>query len=189
MISPNSTGNSASTNYWVSAAESAAAEGNRSMADNQSQNGGNGSGIGARQFALDKLYIKDLSFEVPGAPEVFEEEQVDSRVSMNLNNSHRAVGEDAYEVVLHLSLHATVEDRTMFMLEIEQAGTFLISGYAEQEMRQLISSHCPATLFPYAREAISSTISRGGFPAILLQPINFDAVYAQAESNRERPDA
>lgn len=159
------------------------------MADNESQNGGNGSGIDSRRFALDKLYIKDLSFEVPGAPEVFENEQVDSRVNMNLNNAHRAVGEHAYEVVLHVSLHATVDDQTMFMLEIDQAGVFVIDGYDEQELRQLISSHCPATLFPYAREAISSTIGRGGFPAILLQPINFDAVYAQTESSRERPDA
>jgi preprotein translocase subunit SecB len=159
------------------------------MADNESPNGGNGSGIDPRRFSLDKLYIKDLSFEVPGAPEVFENEQVDSRVSMNLNNSHRAVGEHAYEIVLHVSLHATVDERTMFMLEIDQAGIFVISGYDEREMRQLISSQCPATLFPYAREAISSTIGRGGFPAILLQPINFDAVYAQAESGGERPDA
>jgi len=159
------------------------------MADNESQNGGNGSGVATRRFALDKLYIKDLSFEVPGAPEVFENEQVDSRVSMNLKNSHRAVGDHAYEVVLHVSLHATVDERTMFMLEIDQAGIFVIGGYDEQEMRQLISSQCPATLFPYAREAISSTIGRGGFPAILLQPINFDAVYAQTEAGGERPDA
>lgn len=159
------------------------------MIDKESQNGGNGSGAGNRHFSLEKLYVKDLSFEVPNAPAVFEDAQVDSRVNMNLNNSHQLRGDDEYEVVLHVSLHATVDDNTMFMLELDQAGLFLISGYNDMELRQLISSHCPATLFPYAREAISSTIGRGGFPAILLQPINFDAVFAQAEAERSKIDA
>ena len=158
------------------------------MAEEHKENGGNGAG-GTQQFALELIYVKDLSFEVPNAPEVYREEQSDTKVNMNLQNANKLIGENSYEVTLSISLHATIGERTMFMVEIEQAGVFRISGFAEDAMRHLISSTCPATLFPYARESISSTIARGGFPAILLQPINFDALYAQAESERGRADA
>jgi preprotein translocase subunit SecB len=158
------------------------------MAEGHKENGGNGAG-GDRQFALELVYVRDLSFEAPNAPEVYREDQSDTQVNMNLQNGHKVVGKDEYEVTLSISLHATVGERTMFMVELEQAGLFRISGFDENSMRQLISSTCPATLFPYARESISSTIARGGFPAILLQPINFDALYAQAEAERGRADA
>ena len=164
------------------------------MAEGHKENGGNGDspGNGAggdRQFALELIYVKDLSFESPNAPGVYREDQSDTQVNMNLQNGHKVVGQDEYEVTLSISLHATVGERTMFMVELEQAGLFRISGFDENSMRHLISSTCPATLFPYARESISSTVARGGFPAILLQPIDFDALYAQAEAERGRADA
>ncbi|MFW2403256.1 MAG: protein-export chaperone SecB [Gammaproteobacteria bacterium] len=158
------------------------------------ENGGNGGAAGngaggGQQFALELIYVKDMSFEVPNAPEVFTQNQAETQVNMNLQNAHKKVGDDSYEVTLTISLHATLEDRTMFMVELEQAGVFRISGFPDEAMRQLISATCPSTLFPYARESVSSMIARGGFPAILLQPINFDALFAQAEAERGRADA
>lgn len=164
------------------------------MAEEQRENGGNGEtpGNGAgggQQFALELIYVKDLSFEVPNAPDVYKENQAETQVNMNLQNAHKQVADDSYEVTLSISLHATLGDETMFMVEVEQAGVFRISGFPEETIRQLISATCPGTLFPYARETVSSTIARGGFPAILLQPINFDALFAQAEAERVRADA
>ena len=164
------------------------------MAEEHKENGGNGEAAGngaggGQQFALELIYVKDLSFEVPNAPEVYREDQSETKVDMNLQNGHRTVADDSYEVTLSISLHATLGEETLFMVELEQAGVFRISGFPDEAMRQLISAMCPATLFPYARETLSSTIAKGGFPAILLQPINFDALFAQAEAERGRADA
>ncbi|NND36291.1 MAG: protein-export chaperone SecB [Gammaproteobacteria bacterium] len=164
------------------------------MAEEQKENGGNGEAAGngaggGQRFALELIYVKDLSFEVPNAPEVYSEKHAETQVNMNLQNAHKLVADDSYEVSLSISLHATLGERTMFMVELEQAGLFRISGFPDNTMRQLISATCPATLFPYARESVSSTIARGGFPAILLQPINFDALFSQAEAERGRADA
>lgn len=159
-----------------------------STEEQQGRNAGNGNepGIGDHAFSLDKIYVRDLSFEVPDAPAVFAEDQSGTKIDMNLKNSHRELGDDNYEIVLHVTLRATVAERTMFLLEIDQAGVFLIRGYTDEELRQLVSATCPATLYPYLREAISATIGRGGFPSILLQPINFDALFARAEAERNQ---
>lgn len=158
------------------------------MAEQHAQSNGNGSGRTEqeRRFSLEKIYVKDLSFEVPNAPAIYNDAQADSKIDMNLKNSHEIVSDDLYEITLSISLHAKDGDRTIFMVEVDQAGQFLISGFSESEMRQLVSATCPSTLFPYAREAISATIGRGGFPAILLQPINFDALYASASASAEQ---
>ena len=151
---------------------------------------GNGAGLGERTFSLDKIYVKDMSFEVPHAPEVFGEDQSETKVDMNLQNSHRQVDESNYEIVLHVTLRATVGERTMFLVEIDQGRYVPDSGrYNDDQLRQLVSATCPAALYPYVREAISATIGRGGFPSILLQPINFDALFARAEAERAGPDA
>ena len=143
---------------------------------------GNGAGAGAdqRQFALQQIYVKDLSFEAPTTPADFAQEQVQPEIKMNLKNSHTAISADMYEVILHVSVHAMVEEKSIFLVEIDQAGLFFIKGYPSDEITKLIGTYCPTTLFPFVRETISSTIGKGGFPAILLQPINFDALYEQA---------
>ncbi|MDH3978250.1 MAG: protein-export chaperone SecB [Gammaproteobacteria bacterium] len=151
------------------------------MTEAMQESNGNGS-TQSGQFALKKLYIKDLSFESPNAPAIFEDPGVasaDPQVKLNLKNSHKSLGDNHCEVVLHVSVHATLNDKSLFMVEIEQAGVFKISGYSDAEKKKLIGTHCPSALFPYAREAVSSLIGKGGFPAMLLQPINFDAIYAQ----------
>jgi len=147
---------------------------------------GNGGGSSERRFSLEKIYIKDLSFEVPNAPSIYNDEQTESKIDMNLKNSHEVVNDDLYEIVLTISLHAKDGDRTIFVMEVEQAGQFVIRGFSELEIRQLVSTTCPSALFPYAREAISNMIGRGGFPAILLQPINFEALFASASASADQ---
>jgi len=148
---------------------------------------GNGSASAAGQFSLQKIYVEDLSFEAPNTPSIFmdsEADQDEPQIQLNLKNSHSNLSQDNVEVVLHASIHATQKDRTLFMVEIDQAGIFLIKGYLDQERKTLIGTYCPSTLFPYLRETISSLIGKGGFPAMLLQPINFDALFAQAQQEQ-----
>lgn len=152
------------------------------MNESTNDGGGNGSDGSLRQFSLQRLYIKDMSFEAPSAPGIFNEAPGDPDVNLNLRNSHTALDGDNHEVVLHLNIHAKVGGRSLFLVELDQAGIFLIRGYGNDELKQLLGTYCPATLFPYAREAISSTVAKGGFPPLVLQPINFDALYAQASS-------
>ncbi len=157
------------------------------MTESSAESNGNGSvpasASASGQFALQKIYIKDLSFEAPNSPDVFVDdkiEQAEPEIKLNLKNQHADLPGNNCEVVLHASLHATLNGRTLFMVEIDQAGIFLIQGYKDEERKALIGTYCPAALFPFLRETISSVIGKGGFPAILLQPINFDALFAQA---------
>jgi preprotein translocase subunit SecB len=150
------------------------------MSDNKTETNGNGADSNVYQFALQRIYVKDLSFEVPGAPEIFGRQDVDPEIQLNLKNSQKALGNDNYEVVLNITVHAKMEQQTVFLIELDQAGIFAIKGYPEDELKKLMGTYCPTTLFPYAREIISSTVAKGGFPPLTLQPINFDALFAQA---------
>jgi preprotein translocase subunit SecB len=150
------------------------------MNDKTAESNGNGANSNQPQFALQQIYIKDLSFEAPKTPASFATQQLEPEIKLNLKNSHTTVATDTYEIVLHVSVHATVKDSTLFLVEIDQAGIFFIKGYPPVELSKLIGTYCPTTLFPYVRETIASTIGKGGFPPMLLQPINFDALYAQA---------
>jgi len=157
------------------------------MNETTKETNGNGSASATGQFSLQKIYVKDLSFEAPNAPAVFidgDADQNEPQIQLNLKNSHSDLSEDNVEVVLHASIHATQNDRTLFMVEIDQAGIFLIKSYLDEERKTLLGTYCPATLFPYMRETISSIIGKGGFPAMLLQPINFDALFAQAQQKQ-----
>ncbi len=143
-----------------------------------------------KQLVLQKIYIKDLSFESPRAPAIFSS-NVSPQTRLNIKSSANKVADDTQEVVLTLTVEAIHEDKTLVMVEIEQAGLFQIQGYTNEELQMLVGSYCPGTLYPFAREAISDVITHGGFPQLLLQPINFDALYAQAvkdqgDGNRER---
>ena len=137
-----------------------------------------------KQLALQKIYIKDLSFESPRAPEIFSS-NTSPQTRLNIKSSANKVATDTQEVVLALTVEAIDEDKALFIVEIEQAGLFQIKGYTDEEMHMLIGSYCPGALYPFAREAISDVISRGGFPQLLLQPINFDALYAQAAKDQD----
>jgi preprotein translocase subunit SecB len=136
-----------------------------------------------KQLLLQKIYVKDLSFESPKTPNVFGS-NASPQTQLNMRSSAREVAPNAQEVTLTLTVEAKDNDTTLFLVEVAQAGVFTIQGYNDQERAMLIGSYCPSTLYPYAREAISDIVVKGGFPQLLLQPINFDALYAQATQQR-----
>lgn len=137
----------------------------------------------AKQLMLQKIYIKDLSFESPKSPDVFATDSA-PQTQLNIRSGAREVGTDTQEVTLTLTVEAKDEDKTLFLIELVQAGVFLIKGYSDEEQHMLTGSYCPGSLYPFAREAIADIVTRGGFPQLLLQPINFDALYAQAMRER-----
>jgi preprotein translocase subunit SecB len=137
----------------------------------------------SRQLLLQKIYIKDLSFESPKTPDVFSQ-NASPQTQLNIRSSAREVAPETQEVLLTLTVEAKDDDKTLFLIELVQAGLFTIKGYSDQERHMLIGSYCPGSLYPFAREAIADIVSRGGFPQLLLQPINFDALYAQALKDR-----
>jgi preprotein translocase subunit SecB len=137
-----------------------------------------------RQILLQKIYLKDLSFESPRAPEIFGA-NVQAATQLNIGAKNRKIGEDTVEVTLTLTIESKDGTQTLFLIEVAQAGVFTIKGYSEQERQILLGSFCPGTLYPYAREAVADLAQKGGFPQLLLQPINFDAVYAQALQERQ----
>jgi len=140
---------------------------------------------GGQQFAVQKIYTKDLSFESPAAPAVFRT-QWQPKVTVDVNTKSSAIdAEGNYEVVLALTITATAGDDTAFLIEVHQAGIFLVKGIEGEELRRLLGSAAPAMLFPYARETIDSVCVKGGFPALMIAPINFDAVYQRARSQAQ----
>jgi preprotein translocase subunit SecB len=135
------------------------------------------------QIVLQKIYVKDLSFESPKAPEVFTT-NVAPQTQLNLRYASRDLGQDNVEVTLTITVEAKHEDNTLFLVELAQAGVFLVRGYGAEQKAAIVGTFCPHTLYPFAREAIADLIQRGGFPQLLLQPINFDGLYSQALKER-----
>ncbi|MFZ2289629.1 MAG: protein-export chaperone SecB [Halopseudomonas yangmingensis] len=135
------------------------------------------------QFSLQRIYVKDLSFESPKAPAAFQA-QWNPQVNLDLNTRNSQLQDGVYEIVLSLSATVTNGDETCFIAEIQQAGIFIIQGLDEAAMRHTLGAFCPSILFPYAREAIDNMVLRGSFPPLLLAPVNFDVLYAQAEQRR-----
>ena len=130
------------------------------------------------QFQLQKLYVKDVSFEVPNAPQVFQEDgQVE--IKMNLAQKVETLAEGVQEVTLTVTVTASLGEKTAYLAEVQQAGIFSIAGLNEQSMHAALNTLCPHTLFPYARRTITDLVADGGFPPLVLQPINFDQIYAQ----------
>lgn len=130
------------------------------------------------QFQLQKLYVKDVSFELPNAPQVFQEDgQVE--IKMNLAQRVEDLAENVQEVVLTVTVTASLGEKTAYLAEVQQAGIFAIAGLNEQAKHAALNTLCPHTLFPYARRLITDLVADGGFPPLVLQPINFDQIYAQ----------
>ena len=136
-----------------------------------------------KQLLLQKIYVKDLSFESPKAPMVFTQ-NVSPQTQLNVRSSAQQVAQDTQEVTLTITVEAKDNNSTLFLAEVAQSGIFVIQGYTAEEQSIIVGSFCPNTLYPFAREAISDLVSRGGFPPLLLQPLNFDAIYAQAVQER-----
>ena len=136
------------------------------------------------QFLVQKIYTKDLSFELPNAPEVFQETG-QAEVKLNLSQRVNNVAENLYEVVLAVTVTATSNEKTAYLAEVHQAGLFGISGLPEQQLQAALNTLCPHTLFPYASRSITDMVAQGGFPPLVLQPVNFEQVYAQRMSQAQ----
>jgi len=130
----------------------------------------------APQLALQRVFLKDISFESPRSPMVFQEEWK-PEVGLELNTKSRQVGENVYEVVLELTINVKNNNEAAYLVEVQQGGLFAISGLDDQQLHHALGAFCPATLFPYVRENIDAVVVKGSFPAIMISPINFDALY------------
>lgn len=131
-----------------------------------------------QHIALQKIYVKDISFETPHSPAIFfQQTQVQPVVDIQVNVEVAQPNDQFYEVTLTVTVTVTLSDKTAFLAEIKQAGLFTLMGFDEQQTHYILNSYCPNTLFPFAREAVSDLVTRGGFPQLLLEPINFDAMY------------
>lgn len=134
-------------------------------------------------FTVEKLYLKDVSFEAPGAPQVFNE-QGQPQLQMNLSQKVQRLSDNAFEVVLGVTLTCTMGEKTAYLAEVEQAGVFGLTGFDERGLDVMLGTHCPNALYPYARQAISDLVQAGGFPPFLLQPLNFESLYAETLRQR-----
>jgi preprotein translocase subunit SecB len=133
---------------------------------------------GEKQFAIQKIYTKDISFETPNSPKIFTQKWEPS-LDINLGTNVEPLENSMYEVALTITVTVKIADTTAYLVEVIQAGIFSVDGFSDQEMGPMLGSFCPNILFPYAREAISDIVNKGGFPQLILAPVNFDALYMQ----------
>ena len=144
-----------------------------------------------QQFIIQRIYVKDVSFEAPNSPGMFTQEW-NPDTNLDLNTHVNPLSSDNYEVELAITITVKSSDKTAFLVEVTQAGVFFITGYAQEQINHLLAAYCPNILFPYAREVIASLVSKGSFPELHLSPINFDALYArrlQEEQAKEQGEA
>ena len=134
-------------------------------------------------FSVEKIYVKDVSFEAPGAPQVFTD-QGQPALEMNLNQRVQQVADNLFEVELSVTLTCKLPEKTVYLVEVQQAGLFGLGGFDAQTLDAMLGVHCPNILYPYARQTVSDLITAGGFPPFLLQPINFEALYAEGLRQR-----
>jgi preprotein translocase subunit SecB len=158
------------------------------MSSEEQQNQDPNQSAGERKFRIDKIYVKDVSFEAPHSPQVFTQEWR-PEVKLNLSTESGQIGEHAHNVTLSVTVTANLGNEAAFLIEVHQAGVFHMEGFPEEELRHMLGSFCPNVLFPYAREAVSDMVTRGGFPQLLLAPVNFDALFVrhmQEQAQREQ---
>ncbi len=141
----------------------------------------------APQFEIQRIYVKDISYEAPNTPGTFTEEWK-PEVQLNLETKSNRIHDNTHEVVLSVTATVTSNKKSAFLIEVHQAGIFLISNLPNEQLHQMLGSFCPNILFPYVREVISDIIVRGGFPQLLLAPVNFDALYAQHLQTQQKTD-
>lgn len=138
---------------------------------------------GQAQLNLQRIYVKDVSFEAPGAPQIFQQ-QGQPNVELNLSQRVAQISTDTYEVVLSVTATCKLEEKTAYLAEVHQAGIFGLSGFDAQGRDAVLGTYCPNVLFPYVRQVVSDLVQNGGFPPFFLQPINFDALYAEQQRRR-----
>lgn len=137
------------------------------------------------QFAIQRTYIKDLSFETPMGVKVFTQ-AFQPQIKMDVNTRGNQVAENVHEIVLTITITAKIEEDTAYLIELQQAGIFAINGFPADQLQHVLGAVCPNFLFPYAREAIDSLVVKGGFPPLSLAPIDFDAIFRQSQNSAEQ---
>lgn len=135
------------------------------------------------QFMIQRIFMKDMSFESPNSPSMFQQKW-QPELKLDLHTSHNKLEKDVYEVILHVTATVQNEGKTAFLAEVKQAGIFTISNAPEEQLDHILGSFCPNILYPYAREAISSQVTHGSFPQLVLAPVNFDALYMQQKEQQ-----
>lgn len=136
------------------------------------------------QFNIQKLYLKDVSFETPNSPKIFQEQgafKPEMEMAVNVDN----VGQNLYECTLKVTVTSKFGEQTGYLIEVQQAGIFMLANFEQNQLAYMLNSLCPGVLYPYAREAISDIVMKGGFPPMVLTPINFDMVYAQQVQKKQ----
>ncbi len=136
-------------------------------------------------FSIQKVYLKDLSLEIPNAPQVFTEPESPT-VDVNLHSETKAIDNGIYEVVLTATVTAKLREKTVFLVEVAQAGIFLIQNLPQQDFEAMINVACPRTLLPYARETVSNILARAGFPPVLLPHVGFETIYQQRMQEKQQ---
>jgi preprotein translocase subunit SecB len=140
------------------------------------------------EFTIQRIYVKDLSLECPLVPHAFQEEwRPELNLQFTMNST--SVAENIFELVLQITVTAISKEKTLFLIEIKQAGLFTLKGFTAEQNHQILGITCPTILFPYAREAVSDLVGRAGFPPLYLAPVNFEALYAQQLQDQNKPDA
>lgn len=134
-------------------------------------------------FALQRIYLKDCSFESPKSPEVFRGQWA-PKIAFNLSTRNEKLAEGVYDVVLRMTIEAKHDETVAFLVEVQQAGIFTCDGFNEADLERVLATVCPNILFPYARETVDALVVRGSFPALMLAPVNFDAIYAQSKAQQ-----
>jgi len=141
--------------------------------------------VGGVQVTLQNVYLKDCSYESPNGPRLPNNQPWEPKFQLNMNTTTEELTADVREVLLTITLEAKQGDATLYLVEVKQAGIFTVVGASPPDLKRLVGSFCPSVLFPYAREAISDLITKGGFPGFLLPLVNFDALYAQAAESAQ----
>ena len=145
----------------------------------------------AAVFHFDRIYLKDASFESPRCPQVFSEPDYNPEVNVQLRISHQVLDQErgVFEVVLKVTVTATTSGQTAFLIEVQQAGIFTITGLNPQQRERALEAACPNALFPFVREHVNRLVTHGGFPSLLLQPVNFDTMYEQKKASGDNGSA
>jgi preprotein translocase subunit SecB len=141
----------------------------------------------APTLKIEKIYVKDLSLENPGAPQSFSAQQEAPQVEVSLRSRGEQLDDSHFECILTVTLTAKAGDRTLFLVEAAQAGVFRIEGVPLSDLQPILGIHCPNLLFPYVREAIADAVMRAGYPAVHLDPINFESLYQQQLASMQQP--
>lgn len=145
----------------------------------------------AQKFEIQKIYIKDLSFETPNSPKIFTEKW-EPKTDVHIQTENNKLDKNIFEVVITVTVTATQAETTAFLVEVKQAGIFFIEHFPEEQHKQLLGSYCANILFPFAREIVAELVTKGGFPQLLLNPVNFDAIYQQhlsaTKEQKNNPD-